>query len=710
QQNITAHQSIACVQTLLKAGLGCIAYLRDLLPQDNFTYSYLTASGSKSHPPSVFDASASPPNSQGSASGFKVMTVSRGWSLEADKLLDFVEKGIYEALEKSYLKSFIFAIYLDEEDPNNIVEAYTFNFQYYKVPGTDTAIPIMSLGEDLNKLSLNNLEVTDPVARAISESRLPTLGDVKKSLKTLVKRLISAVNQMDRLPTRKFVTFKLFYYPHTPFNYEPPCFVAGDSDRDRFFFTTHRTNEVPEKWSIGKMETGHHSVDVHITSVSAFIPTHEQDDLPFTGLSDQPSTFATAFSTKRAEAEAQKRDARERCVVWDAERISRMDSADLDANGEPDPDYPENSNGSDNMLGPWLPHGMRRDDGEIVPMSKELKGLDVMEVDEVGGTLEIVYGGHTEDASQYLNEQASGFSSTPSDELQGQGADYEQTQRMDHVGDNRPASPSTVSSLPPSDEFSHTTDKFPASQKKSGIPDRSPTESLHGRIERYRFKTGEQVTPTKDRQTSVEPSHIESDKMNCACRVQVRMDELDSIFCDQCHTWHHIWFVFIHLRLRFHSRQDQRIPQKFICFKCTFENDESYDYISLQSWYSNMMSNYENLTLLRRAIKLTEESNPESKQAFTKLLGCEGIVAGNLFKRLEQEGFIALQSDMEAVDGKKIRADGKSNKKKSRKNLRRARYVFVRTVRRSALYADYFNPDRAVEMRMLGMENMVRIS
>ena len=62
-------------------------------------------------------------------SGIKIKTVVRGYSEEANKLLDCLvslsprhcisaswlssqEKGIFDAMEKQYLKSFIFAIYL----------------------------------------------------------------------------------------------------------------------------------------------------------------------------------------------------------------------------------------------------------------------------------------------------------------------------------------------------------------------------------------------------------------------------------------------------------------------------------------------------------------------------------------------------------------------------------------------------------------------
>lgn len=42
------------------------------------------------------------------------------------------ELGVYDALEKRYLSSLILAIYLDKEQPSNVVETYTFNFTYAK--------------------------------------------------------------------------------------------------------------------------------------------------------------------------------------------------------------------------------------------------------------------------------------------------------------------------------------------------------------------------------------------------------------------------------------------------------------------------------------------------------------------------------------------------------------------------------------------------
>ena len=62
------------------------------------------------------DPESAPSSSQatdgGRISHFKFKTVRRGFSSEGDLLLDYLEKGVFHALEKQYLKSFILALYL----------------------------------------------------------------------------------------------------------------------------------------------------------------------------------------------------------------------------------------------------------------------------------------------------------------------------------------------------------------------------------------------------------------------------------------------------------------------------------------------------------------------------------------------------------------------------------------------------------------------
>ena len=42
-------------------------------------------------------------------------------------------------------------------------------------------------------------------------------------------------------------------------DYEPPHFEAADMDKDKWYFMTHTFDELPDRYSVGKLDTGHHS-------------------------------------------------------------------------------------------------------------------------------------------------------------------------------------------------------------------------------------------------------------------------------------------------------------------------------------------------------------------------------------------------------------------------------------------------------------------
>ncbi|KAK1227810.1 hypothetical protein PQX77_009185 [Marasmius sp. AFHP31] len=111
EQAVSAAQSVAVVQTLLRAGLGCITFMRELLPQDNFVESHFTtAEDGRSH--SSNSSFSTPDGQRRNVNGFKIMNMCRGYTDEADRILNYLEYGIFDALQKQYLRSFIFAIYL----------------------------------------------------------------------------------------------------------------------------------------------------------------------------------------------------------------------------------------------------------------------------------------------------------------------------------------------------------------------------------------------------------------------------------------------------------------------------------------------------------------------------------------------------------------------------------------------------------------------
>ncbi|KAI6034739.1 hypothetical protein BKA83DRAFT_4121790 [Pisolithus microcarpus] len=56
---------------------------------------------------------------------------------------------------------------------------------------------------------------------------------------------------------------------------------------------------------------------------------------------------------------------------------------------------------------------------------------------------------------------------------------------------------------------------------------------------------------------------------------------------------------------------------------------------------------------------------------------------------------------------KKTKKQTRSKARKTQKELQRTRFVFLRPSKRSKAYHDYFNPDPAVENRLMGLTNKV---
>ncbi|KAH9843171.1 HORMA-domain-containing protein [Rhodofomes roseus] len=741
QASLTAQQSLQSVQTLLKASLGCITYLRNLLPSENFSTCYLTSSGpaSLSSQPSMTPGSFASDNGKRNVSGFKIMTVTRGFTEEADKLLDYMEHGIFDALQKQYLRSFIMAVFLDNDDPNNIVEAYTFNFDYHKIPGTDITVPVMTLDADLERLSLHGKHKTfDPVSDATRQGRVPTLGEVKRSLKTLIKNLIQATTQMDALPKRRFATFKLFYNDQTPDDYEPTHFHAGDAKKDRWFFTTHEKSEVPEKCNIGSLQTGYHGVNVRIASVSGYLPSTEDNNAPFLGTT-VGHTHAAPVLTPTEEAaarmqqmEIQRRDAMDRQVVWDADD----GMCDADADGEEDPDFvPADDSGVEF----FAPIGIRDEEGNIQPYDPRGK--------QSGRFEEVRYAGRAEDVPNEIAQLAEGGKHTEEPIQQTQQLEETQVIHSPAIAASPlTSSPSLSPSPTPQPRARNRTAKRIASVDSSLPPSDMLPESMSsgspiipepGSIDTQLIKdliinactTGEDADML-ELDTQIIPGSVDSihsfksadgtglesvqggaaqgqtvDVVECECGVAV--EDCDCVKCEgDCKKWFHMWCM------GFRSAKDKRLPARFVCFDCRVKADQNWELIVVHDLYPRMMERFKDLAIFRRAIKVFETSKPDCLSAFTKLIACDSAVAGQVFKRLEAEGFIAPAGETSDAGPKagqsknngKNKARGRQTQR--RKTMQKPRYVFVSASTRSQAYKDYFDPDPEVEKKVLGLSDL----
>ncbi|THU81512.1 DNA-binding protein [Dendrothele bispora CBS 962.96] len=735
---ISSATSVEVVETLLKAGLGCITFMRDLLPQDNFQESQLTTAedGVSCSTSSFF----TPDKDKRNMSGFKIMTMSRGYTDEADRILNYLEYGIFDALRRQYLRSFIFAIYLDNKDPNNIVEAYTFNFQYHPVAGTDATVPVMTLGSGMSSMSLN--DKTDPLVQAARNGNVPTLKDVKRSLKNLMKTLITSMTQMDVLPRRRYASFKLFYTDNTPDDYEPPHFKAGDFEKDKWYFMTHDLDEVPDTWSVGKLNSGHHSVNVNVSSIATYLPSStEHDNAPFAGTANQ-TAFGSGFSltpakeaANRAEQIAkQVEDAENRNVAWSAEPLDP--EFDADAEGDDDPEYAKSASPSF-VHQPIVPIGVRNEDGMIEPFPPDA-GMDVDEREaHFFGVSQTIPTGlkevHVFSSIDGLSKKVPATSN------------IEQTQVIDESQEHTDSSSNQIQlGRDVSDSVTNTPTPMnrtrrnaarqeilsPVSSILSGDRDKDIDTQMEKLVignttaddsEMLDLET--QIEPIDETQTvdtiesfgsdsrirddiQQEPSAISlpkkkrKEEVKCECGIT---EEDDCCACEGgCERWYHIWYVSL-----LKSEDDARLPDQFICFDCRVHADPSWELIKVDL-YPAMMSKLKELALFRRAIKVAQHHEPNTAAQFAKLMGCDNALSRQLWKRLETEGFIVEQ--VTTIDNigfsetrSRTKAKGKGKQTKQRRNIQKQRYIFDRKSTTTQQYTDYFNPAPEVESRLLGI-------
>ncbi|KAH6918332.1 hypothetical protein BKA70DRAFT_1246890 [Coprinopsis sp. MPI-PUGE-AT-0042] len=583
----------------------------------------------------------------------------------------------------------------------------------------------MTLGEDLEKMTLGGpgRRKQDPVAEAVQKGRLPTVREVKKSVRTMVKTLIQSITTMDDLPRRRYATFKLFYTESTPPDYEPPNFQAGDAEKDKWFLMTHNLDEVPDRFSIGKLNSGFHTVDLKVASVASYLPSKaECDDSVFTGTTNAgvhcagaPSIGEDASKYKK-EVEAHEEDARARNLVWSAEA-----DLDADAEGEDDPgDLVQDTDGvyvsrSELKMAAIAPVGLRNEDGEIEPVP-----LAAVE------TPAAQYEGFKEPVMTRLQEINANL--TP--EL---GAIEETQALVDTQTDesytnffSKAQGPRVASPLPPSnlamalDSPISSAPSTPSPAENGRVRRRSTRLHYHEPEDEEMLDTETQLAPKAVSQSadSIQSFSVDdqaNDKtptakapvkdvgLDCSCGLK---GDGQMLFCEAgCGRWYHLWCM------GYHSARDERLPNKFMCLDCRLRADLSFQLIK-DDIYPMVLDKYRDLVTMRHAIKTFEDSDTISPSEFAKALDGDGNMARQYIQRLEEEEFIEQVTT--TLDGFGFETEtrvskarkGKERKAKQRKNVQKIRYAFNKASKRGQKYKDYFNPEQGTESRLLGLDDL----
>ncbi|KAJ9124240.1 hypothetical protein QFC22_001039 [Naganishia vaughanmartiniae] len=733
QALMNLQQSNLIVKTMLDATFGCMTFLRGLLPDGNFEDVHIAAPnpGLTPLPGSGRDARAengdasAPPASQMSVAsqggvnggesqskhgkGLRIKKIKRGYSTEADKLLDWInltskDGGVIEAVEKQYLKSCVFAVYLDPEDPTNLVEALTINFYYPEIGNSGTRIPQFDI-ED----SIQNLRIGGTAGLMIGGSgtgeraalgdsrtgndgmRLRTIGEVKKAIKKLVKSLIITCQSLGELPTRRWVTMRLHYLDGTPADYEPPFFVSADTEQD-LHFGTKNSAQIPDKTSVGHLETGFHSMSLKLTSIADYLPRVldvQEEENCYGGFSSGTDASHNLGKRRRAEETVQRSDAAKRRVIWNAleavEDRADIDPAYQDAEGEPDSQIPTKLPQSPSSR----PTGIRQADGMIIPYSTPLastapKRAAVPAKDVRSSQLEPTYvsrdreniGGATQ-ATQATQELDWPMENERREEERSARANQPNMENdmMDMQSDQSNGG-KTVAAEDSIGSFSHS-----QNNKSNGAEGRDIAQSK-----------ADQDSPGGASEMETNQKNAKSKKskakyQTCPCAAK-KEDEV-MVQCEDCVTWYHIPCAGTQYYLDWVSSylEEKDLPDKFYCIVCKMKAAGHFSKAKIDEVQSYLPS----LTLERRALKKIYKKTKFDSKHMTRMMtdiGCDANDFRRLVERLLELGFI-----------KKVATYTTRNGKKTTTHVYHAQVEACDMKR----YTEYFEPGGEIELKAVGI-------
>ncbi|KAK3161938.1 hypothetical protein QOZ80_1BG0083320 [Eleusine coracana subsp. coracana] len=168
---------------------------------------------------------------------------------ESRRLLDWMDEGVHDALQKKYLKTLLFCIC--EKKKGLIIEEYTFSFIYHNTNSEEVAMSISCRGLEQNRTVLK------------SSAAEVTPDQIRSSAREMVQTLIALMRILYPMPEERTILMKLMYNDdYTPEGYEPPFFKhCADNE------AIHMWNKSPFKMEMGNFNSKHLVLDLKVKSV-----------------------------------------------------------------------------------------------------------------------------------------------------------------------------------------------------------------------------------------------------------------------------------------------------------------------------------------------------------------------------------------------------------------------------------------------------------
>lgn len=212
--SVTKEKSYLATKRNLAIAISSIAYIRHLFPRDAFREQKIDS--------------------------MKIWILKR--NSQARTIVEWMN-GVYDALEKEYLKKLILIItYKSSDTGKDILETYTFGFSY---AGREVLT-------DMKLASSGHPTRSAPI----------TSEDTKKSAQKFISNLYLLVSTFEDIGPSFKMSMRLSYYEEDmPIGYQPPGFESGDLEG------IDTASDV-EVFNVGKTEQGYHTTSLIIKRMS----------------------------------------------------------------------------------------------------------------------------------------------------------------------------------------------------------------------------------------------------------------------------------------------------------------------------------------------------------------------------------------------------------------------------------------------------------
>ncbi|KAF2089473.1 DNA-binding protein [Saccharata proteae CBS 121410] len=587
-QLISQRQSTDVVQTLLHGSISCLSYVRNLFPESCFDDQVYD----NSNDPWSYEEYAAGRGT--SKEGTKMKVLRRGRSEAVDQLLDWLEKGAFEALKLNILRAIQLNVLEDAMEPSKVVETYTFTFNYLRSPQTGVQ-------------TLTGLQVQCPRGKAV------TVKNAKYALQAFIRRLMSFCATLPNLPERRFISMHLFYMPECDQSYQPFGFHDNFSD----FLTYPNSSDLGWTRSVqegGMVDAGYHTAGLRVSyleqanikeslesdrnlQIPAGLDYNEvvarEDDIDTTTIFElppDPLVLESGLIEDQPSSAA--------CVTSGTSKVSNVNvdtynapigivpesHPDSVATGEAAASNPQQeSRNSATLTREPVANGFSQAAPKL--RSKIRKSIQHANTNGSGG------------ASPSENPQTQ--SSSPDSQVRTQLREMLQdSQTVPDSGDTQPAHPQVPIGN------SHTL-KLPSLQlsknKLSELLDRHKSLVLH--------------------RTPGPRKNQDEDILDCQCGCNNEED--DMINCSFCETWQHLHCY------GYRGVDDPRIPSTHACYRCLLEDKEV-----------PLLHELKNLALLRRGIHVIQDNGFSDEQKFAETLHCDLQTAAGVFRHLRSKGLV----------------------------------------------------------------------